>query len=279
MESVGATNNPDDFSPIEWELIALKALTDSLDSMLNHAVLTLRGTDPNTEIVFESSIHQRLFTILLVDFLAKPDKAVVAFEGSYLEMLSEICRSPISGDPGSIANLSAAVEDLSSWLNTKIVVAVWLPSIEQEKNLAIQRKDFIWIIGNISKHNFARLTRVSNKLVEIFQKNNVELNLHQALTILDEFYERFHDDILNYHASALAEMLNRVRWCIHRYLEPLFQASYLPDPNEPARCKYRYPEDVHHSFARSCFWNLMNEVRRRPYVRPFKAAWNLKKRY
>lgn len=79
MESVGATNNPDDFSPIEWELIALKALTDSLDSMLNHAVLTLRGNDPNTEIVFESSIHQRLFTILLVDFLAKPDKAVVAF--------------------------------------------------------------------------------------------------------------------------------------------------------------------------------------------------------
>ncbi len=81
----------EDFSPIERELIALKALTDSLDSMLNHSVLTLRGTDPKTEIVFESSIHQRLFNILLVDFLAKPDKAIVGLEGSYLEVLSGIC--------------------------------------------------------------------------------------------------------------------------------------------------------------------------------------------
>ncbi len=279
MESVGAINNPEDFSAIEWELIALKALTDSLDSMLNHAVLTLRGTDPNTEIVFESSIHQRLFNILLVDFLAKPDNAVVGFEGSYLQVLSEICRSPSIGDPRSIADLAAAVENLSSWLNTEIVVTVWLPSVEQETNLAIQRNDFICITGNISKHNFARLTRVSDKLVEIFQRNNVKLSLHQVLTILDEFYERFHDDILNYHASALAEMLNGVRWNIHWYLEPLFQASYLPDPNDPARYEYRYPEDVQHNFSRSCFWNLMNEVRSRPYIRPFKGPWYLKERY
>jgi hypothetical protein len=279
MKSVEAKNVAEEFSPIERELVVLKALTESLDSMLNHAVLTLRGTDPNTEIVFETSIHQRLFNILLVDFLAKPNKAVVGFDGSYLEVLSGICRAPSIGDRDTISDLAGAAEFLISWLNTEIVVAVWLPAVEQETNLAIRRHDFIWITGNISKHNFARLTQVSNKLVKIFQRNNVEISFHQALTILDEFYERFHGDILNYHASALAEMLNRVRWCIHLYLDPLFLASYVPDPADPPRYEYRYPEEVRHDFARSCFWNLMNEVRRHPYIRPFKAPWYLKERY
>ena len=279
METGKVEGNVEEFTPVEWELVRLKALTESLDSMLNHSVLNLRGTDPDTEIVFTAPIHQRLFNILLVDFLAKPDEAIVGFDGSYLEVLLEICRAPSIGDLDSISDLAEVAEFLNSWLNTEIEVTVSLPSVEQETNLAIHRHEFIGITGNISKHNFARLTRVSKKLVGIFKRNDLEISFHQALTTLDEFYERFHDDILNYHASALAEMLNRVRWCIHSYLEPLFEVSYVPDLADPARYRYRYPEEVRHEFARSCFSNLMNEVRRRPFIRPFKAPWYLKKRY
>ena len=279
MKPVNETDIPAEFSPIEWEMIALKALTDALDSMLNHSVMTLRGNDPNTEIVFDSSVHQRLFTILLVDFLAKPEKAIVGFDGSYLELLSGICHSPSAGEPKSIMALATSVEHLSSWLSSKIEVTVWLPSLYKETNVTIQRSDFIWITGNISKHNFARLTRVSRKLIKIFQANDVEFNLHQAITVLDEFYERFHDDILNYHSSALAEILNNVRWGIHNYLEPLFKDSFMSDPDDPIQYEYQYPQGLNHEFARSCFWDVMNEVRRGPNIRPFKAPWYLKKRY
>ena len=180
---------------------------------------------------------------------------------------------------GSISDLATEADFLNSWLNTEIEVTVSLPFVEQETNLAIHRHEFIGITGNISKHNFARLTGVSKKLVGIFKRNDLEISFHQTLTTLDEFYERFHDDIFNYHASALAEMLNRVRWSIHSYLEPLFKVSYVPDLADPARYSYRYPEEVHHDFARSCFWELMNEVRRGPLIRSFKAPWYLKERY
>jgi hypothetical protein len=34
---------------------------------------------------------------------------------------------------------------------------------------------------------------------------------------LDDFYERFHKDILNYHSSTIAEFLNNIRWGIYEY--------------------------------------------------------------
>ena len=115
MKTGEAKGNVEEFSPIEWELVRLKALTESLDSMLNHSVLNLRGTDPDTEVFFTAPIHQRLFNILLVDFLAKPNKAIVGFDGSYLEVLVEICRAPSIGDPDSISDLATAADFLNSW--------------------------------------------------------------------------------------------------------------------------------------------------------------------
>ena len=34
------------FTPVELEIVGLKTLTDSLDSLINHEILTLRGSDP-----------------------------------------------------------------------------------------------------------------------------------------------------------------------------------------------------------------------------------------
>src|SRR5215218_1142153 len=43
-----------------------------------------------------------------------------------------------------------------------------------------------------------------------------------ALLALADFYEKFHTDILNYHASTIAEFLNNIRWGIYEYLQPEF---------------------------------------------------------
>ena len=117
------------FTPVEFEVIGLKALTNCLDSMMNHEVLSVRGSDPNTEIMFKSLIHQRLFTALVVDFLAQPDKKMFGLDGSYLEVLQRICSTPHLGSEELAASVSNSVSALDSWLNAEIVVnKVWFSS-------------------------------------------------------------------------------------------------------------------------------------------------------
>ncbi|WP_282611005.1 hypothetical protein [Pelagibius sp. Alg239-R121] len=149
MESAETEGFATEFSPIEQELVVFKALTETLDSMLNHEVMTVRGDDPNTEIVFATSTHMRLFNILLVDFLSRQNKIVVGSDASYLVLLEKVCQAPSIGDQNSVGDLAQATQCLHSWLNAEIEVCVWLPSIDNEVDLAIRRHDFIYICGNI----------------------------------------------------------------------------------------------------------------------------------
>ena len=65
---------PMKLSDIEEEVVFLKAITEIIDSMVNFAMLTLHGSDPDASVLFETSIHQRFFNIILVDFLSRTDK-------------------------------------------------------------------------------------------------------------------------------------------------------------------------------------------------------------
>ena len=59
---------------IEQEIIILKAVKELIDSMVNFELMSLVGDDPDSNILFKSSIHQKLFNIILVDFLSRTDK-------------------------------------------------------------------------------------------------------------------------------------------------------------------------------------------------------------
>ena len=48
------------FSDIEREVVILKAAIDFLGELVNRQLLKVRGSDPNCDIVFPSSLHQRL---------------------------------------------------------------------------------------------------------------------------------------------------------------------------------------------------------------------------
>jgi len=78
----------------EVEVIVLKAAWELIDSAVNYAVLTIGGKDPDTEIRFHSSIHQRFFNIALVDFLSRTDAKAPIPPTSYLEGLRAVARKP-----------------------------------------------------------------------------------------------------------------------------------------------------------------------------------------
>ncbi len=267
------------FSVIEKEVIFLKAVQELIDDMVNYEVVMLVGNDPDSEIRFNSMTHKRFFNIILVDFLSCSARRILGEESPYLTALHQICASPNFNQSNSVNDLLKATTEFDSWLQKEVLVEkIWLPSIDLQIDLNIKRIDFIKICGNISKHNFSRLSGVVVSIKKIFSHNNHPLNDEEALLIIGEFYDWFHTDIFSYHSSAIAEFLNNIRWGIYGYLQPEYEQSIVRDP-DGVRYKYTYPNGVSNGFAKNCYWELMNTIRSKPYMPKFQITRFLKMRY
>lgn len=264
--------------PMEAEAISLHAAIESLDELVSHALFDLLGSDPDTEVRFKEAVHQRLFNILLVDLLSAVNRATLGKGGSLISVLQAIAEDPVIGSKEDAAGIKASADGLSCWLSEEIDVPVWLPSLDTEGSLRITRFEFIYICGNIGKHGFARLDRVADKLSKVLERNGVQASPEEALMVLDDFYERFHTDILNYHATTLAELLNDIRWSIHDYLRPAYRAALRERLGEVPPYSFALPSGLSR-FSRTCFWALMNSVREGPPVRKFVGTKWLKLRY
>src|SRR6266702_196094 len=59
-----------ELSAIEREVIMLNAVYALIDDMVNFVMISISGTDPDSQVKFESQTHLRLFNIMLVDFLS-----------------------------------------------------------------------------------------------------------------------------------------------------------------------------------------------------------------
>ncbi|MCF6344537.1 MAG: hypothetical protein L3J15_07700 [Devosiaceae bacterium] len=265
----------------EKEILVLKAVMDSIKSMVNHELFTLYHNDPNSQIMFETSIHQKYFNIILVDFLS----ARILDENKCLEALQVIIKNP-KFNP-NVQSLKQAVESFQQWLGQEVnwelfneTRKLWFPSINQEVELKITRNEYICICGNIAKHNPQALTRQAKTIKKIFKNSGVEIQKNQGLLAMEEFYEQFHDDIFLYHSSMIAEFLNNVLWAIHEYLQPLYTKSKKPFfKNGEFFCHYEYPSEIKDDYVKTIFYNLMNDVSSKPCMVRFKVNEYLKTRY
>jgi hypothetical protein len=230
---------------IEEEIILLKAVWELIDSMVNFEMLNLYGQDPDSSVSFETMTHQRFFNIVLVDFLSRTDKRAFIKQTSYLGALKKISKSPNFDVNGSVASLSEATHEFSDWLEQEIEVhKIWMPSINTETTLRLSRMAFLKMCGNISKHNFLRLIGVAEELKEVLSRSGVSVELDEALLALNDFYQWFHADILNYHASTIAEFLNNIRWGIYEYLQPEFRRSIIWESHNPPKYRYTYSQRI-----------------------------------
>jgi hypothetical protein len=133
--------------------------------------------------------------------------------------------------------------------------------------------------GDLSKHDLLRSVGVARRLQSALEASGVSVDTESAMLALDDFYRRFHTDILNYHGTYLIEMLNNIRWGIHDYLTPEFHRSYTPTTGNPPMYEYQYPADVVTKFGRDRYWDLMNTFIRGPIIPRFRTAQSFKKRY
>lgn len=165
-------------TPFEQEGIVLNAVWDMIDGMANYGLMDLLGDAEEKQIMFHNPSDARLFNILLVDFLSKPESYgadplpfdlpkppvnATSSNRTYLFYLRRICANPQLG--GNPAELSDQVEAFGTWLETESTVPnVWLPDISLETDIIISRFDYLRICGDIAKHNFSRLSRNVQKL-------------------------------------------------------------------------------------------------------------------
>ena len=267
-------------SDIEEEVVFLKAIKEIIDSMVNFAMLTLHGSDPDSSVLFETSMHQRFFNIVLVDFLSRTDKKAPVKQSSYLGALRAISAHPRFDVDNSVAALRDATCVFVHWLGQEVRVDVWLPSIDTQTSMQISRLNFLKMCGDISKHNVLRSAGVAEELQQTLAASGVSVELEEdAMLALGNFYERFHTDILNYHSSTIAEFFNNIRWGIYEYLQPEFRRSIVWEGGNPPKYRYTFPIGIENNFAKQCYWDLMNDVRQPPYVRRFQVTKWLKLRY
>lgn len=266
-------------SPLEGEVVLLKATWDLIGEAANATVFKVTGIDPDSQIRFDSSLHQKFFSIVLVDFLSETDRDAPLKSETLLAGLRKVAATPLLSLPSSTAELALAVEDFASWLEQEVQVEAWLPSIDKQITFALTRSKFIRICGNLSKHSFLRTFRVAKELRALLAAAGESTSLEEASLALDDFYERFHTDILNYHSSTIAEFLNNIRWGVYQYLRPEFERSFAWDATNPTLHGYDIPEGLHSAYARTAYWDLMNEVMTQPSMRRFKVTRWLKLRY
>jgi hypothetical protein len=266
-------------SDIEKEVIVLKAIKELIDSIVNFEVLMLGDSDP-TETRFKTMTHAKFFNIVLVDLLSKTDKKGLIGSEPYLATLKKITQSPHFNVNNSVVSLRNSTHEFVSWLQTTITIdKVWLPTVWTEINLKLTRIELVKTAGNISRHNFLRAVGIAEDVRKILKRSGVSIDLDQALLVLSDLYEWLHTDVFHYHSSTIAEFLNNIRWDIYGYLRPEYSRSIVWEGGDPPRYRFTYPNGISSNFAKECYWGLMNEVHRPPYMRRFQVTEWLKKQY
>ncbi|KTD33844.1 hypothetical protein Lnau_2136 [Legionella nautarum] len=260
---------------MENEVILLRNIYDHIDEMVNFSLFKIQGIYTECNILFHDSNQMKLFFILLVDFLSMTDKKGPIKTTTFLNGLADISITPQFSVDDSEKELKIIVIEFQEWLKKEKIIDVWMPSIDRSESLSISRFDMIKLSGSISKHNNLRADGLVKGLQKILQNSGFEINETKGLLLLPDFYERFHNDILIFLSSHICEFLNNIRLAIYSYLLPQFDRSYYKCEDGLAY-RYRIPDYIRSDYARVCYWELMNKVRSKPYMKKFVISSNLK---
>lgn len=272
---------------VELEVIVLKGAIDLLDEILSNRLFDILGSSPDQNILFKTSYYQKYFYLNLVDFLSSMDECF-QLNGKRCSLFDGLLNVSIFSNLGAkqdMSYLKKGLETFDAWLKTEAEVEHWYPNIDKELTLKLSRLEMLRTCGNISKHTILRLGRTASDVRRMFQKSQINLSDEEAIMCLENFYERFHDDILNYHASYIIEMLLDIRRGINQYLKPVYDKHIRYTGKDERlgiqRYEYEIPGAIKSRIVRDMFWELMNNVRSRiGWPIPLIKVWKyLKLRY
>lgn len=276
------------YSDLDREIIVLSAVWDLIGSMVNYAHFEKEHQLDDAMLIFRTRECSRLFIIILADFLSLPRSGMFGLRhrpgtGSlattYLGNLLEISTKPhFSGDT---ALLSSSATAFANWLDGTVTVEnVWLPSIEREGSITVQRNTYLKICGTASKHAITRLGDIVRKIQKVLANNGTVIDEGQSYLVIPDFQEWFRDHVFEVNSTTIAFFLNEIRWGIFQYMRAEFERAYRPClvGNVPTN-RFDIPPEIIDPLVRSMYWDLMNGVRSEPYFPRFTPQKFLQARF
>jgi hypothetical protein len=210
--------------------------------------------------------------------LPQPTNTPRYSDHTFLFQLRDVCAHPRLGSDAT--DLSKAVEAFAAWLETKFATKGVNLGTLGTVDITISRYRYLRMCGDIAKHNPARLEDNVKHLRRLLQNAGRPVSEDEAYLALDDFFTWYYDDILIVHSSSIAAFLNNIRWEIYEYLGAEYPRSWHHQPGLPAYFHgYRYPGGCDAPVARAMYWDLMNRVRKTPYLQPFTVAPSLASLY
>ena len=251
----------------EQDVIALWTAYDQINGMVNRALLEFRDQEDGTIVVFKDYVHEEHFFVLFTEFLASvDDKSVLPQGTTLLDALDGVCADPRLPYGGPVDPLRDSVAALKVWLDQSLEFEIHMPSLNLDSEiwLPMKMREAAIVYGNICKHSVLHLDVVSQRLRKALKKAGQQVRLEHMVPVLDDFSERFGEDLWSFYISNLARLLNEVRIGIFRYAYPEFRESIRPfDTSNPDDVGYKYeiPADLFDDRAKAAYWRLMNFAR------------------
>ena len=266
------------YSDLDREIIVLSAVWDLVGSMVHYAHFEKGHRLKETMLMFKTRECRQLFLIILADFLSLPRRGAfglshrpgsASLAKTYLGNLLDIGANPHFG--GDTSLLSSSTTSFAEWLDGSITVEkVWLPSIEREGSITVQRMNYLKICGTASKHGFTRLGDIVGKIQKVLADNRTAIDEGQGYLLIPEFQEWFRDHVFVASSTTIAYFLNEIRWGIFHYLRAEFERAYQPDKLANSQAyQFDVPTEITDPLIRSMYWDLMNNVRSEPYFPRF----------
>ena len=270
----------------ERESVILNSAWAMIDGMANWEMFVDDDLVGPTTLLFQSRTHAKLFIILLTDFLSpfqsfKLNETEYELESvpnetlwedrTFIIHLRQVCQNSQLGEDA--ADLSEKVEEFASWLATTMTSReVNLPSIDVVVNIEVERYAYIKMCGNIAKHNRARLSRIIGNLRELLAAAGHDVSIREMSLAIEEFFDWFFNDVFIFHSNQIVEFLNDIRWHLFEYLRPEYERSWYSRGRFQGDYGYHVPESISEPFAKAEYWDLMNRVRREPYMPQFAVV-------
>ncbi len=238
--------------------------------------------------MFQTSECSKLFLIILADFLSLPRRGTFGLShrhgsGSlartYLGNILDVSAKPHFR--GDTTLLTSSAKSFAEWLDGSVSVdKVWLPSINREGTITVQRMNYLKICGTASKHGFTRLGDIVRKIQKVLADNGTDINEGQSYLVIPEFQEWFRDHVFMASSTTVAFFLNEIRWGIYYYLRSEFQRAYQPYMLDGIQAyRFNVPTEITDPLIRSMYWELMNNVRSEPYFPRFSVQPRLLERF
>ena len=270
----------------EREAIILDSAWKMIDSMVNWALFCPVDLCKPTTLMFQNREHATIFIILLGDFLSQirayknqpmpldlresPTNARPS-DLTFLYHLKRVCEAPQLN--ATAVSLLGCIEKFSKWLEGEFMVPkVYFYDIDIEADIRIERYRYLKMCADIAKHHLGRLSYNVRHIRNLLNSAGCSVTEYEAYMAVDNFYDRFFEDVFLYHSGVIAEFLNNIRWSIFSYLQPEFHRSYhITGEFSPGLPAYRYhiPVQIQEPIAQAMYWNIMNRVRTKPLFPKF----------